>query len=465
VFTQEKRVAIGATCLAVVLMAALAGSIAASAQGPGRPLPPPCTTPLPPGPIVAQLEGAAALDQLGWSVALGDVSGDGTADVIVGAVQAAGNQSTTGSGIGYVRVYNGASPRELILERTGEAADDRFGWRVAAGDVDGDGRADIVVSAPRADTSRRIADTGRIYIFSGLDGSLIRRIDGLAKTEQLGESLALADLNGDGKAELLAGAWSFDPGAGGTNKNNGIVRLYDGATGTVAFQRIGTERAEGIQDEMGRAVAFADVSGDGKLDLILGAGGGPGYVEVIDGADLATRLYLFRGDQSVGNEDQFGRALAAADLNGDGKAEIVAGAHVGDGAGLGDSGWVRIFDGATGAILRQLNGTTAGDHFGRSVAVGDVNGDLRLDVIAGAEWGRPTGFASSGWGYVRAFDGTSGANVLEFAGSCQHDHLGTSLAVGDVDGNGKANILAGAPDGDASGLLDNGYARLYLDTF
>jgi hypothetical protein len=215
---------------------------------------------------------------------------------------------------------------------------------------------------------------------------------------------------------------------------------------------------------MGRAVAFGDVDGDGRLDLILGAGGGPGYVEVVSGADFSTRLYLFRGDLSVGNEDQFGRAVAVADLNGDGKAEVIAGAHVGDGGGLGDSGWVRVFDGATGAVLFQFNGTGARDHFGESVAVGDVDGDGQLDVIAGAEWGTLAG-VPPGAGYVRAFDGATGDVLLEVHGSCDSDHLGTSVAVHDVDGTGRVNVLAGAPDGDASARLDNGYVRLYQDAF
>jgi FG-GAP repeat len=335
---------------------------------------------------------------------------------------------------------------------------------VAAGDVNGDGKADVVVTAPSAATSQHLANQGRILIFSGADGSLIRRIDGEKATEQLGESVALADVNGDGHADLLAGAWSYDPGSGGTNKNNGIFRLYDGATGAVLFEHIGTERAEGMQDEMGRAVAFGDVDGDGALDLILGAGGGPGYVEVISGADFSTRLYLFRGDLGVGNEDQCGRAVAAADLNGDGKAEVIAAAHVGDGGGLGDSGWVRVFDGATGALLHQFNGTSAQDHFGTSVAVGDVDGDGHRDVIVGAEWGTLAG-VPPGAGYVRAFKGLTDTVLLEFHGSCDSDHLGTSVAVHDVDAKGKVHILAGAPDGDANAVLDNGYVRLYQDTF
>jgi hypothetical protein len=267
---------------------------AALAHGAGPPLPPPCTTPPPSGPI--QVNGSAALDRLGHAVAFGDVDGDGTADLIVGAPIGTRAKSGSIDRPGYVRVYDGTDPTRVLYTFTGDAAGDQFGWRVASGDVDGDGQADVVVAAPRRETSRGLEDQGRIWIFSGATGALIRHIDGLTKTEQLGESLALSDVTGDGKAELLAGAWSYDPGSGGgTNKNNGIVRLYDVATGDVLFEWVGTERDEGIQDEMGRAVAFGDVDGDGELDLILGAGGGPGYVEVISGADRSTRLHLFRG--------------------------------------------------------------------------------------------------------------------------------------------------------------------------
>jgi hypothetical protein len=443
---------------------------AGSALAAGRPLPPPCSSPLPPGPVLHQFDGVAQLDRFGYSVAFGDVNGDGKADIIVGAVIGTRAKSGAIDRPGYVKVFDGANPATVIYTFNGYHAGDFFGWRVAAGDVNGDGKADVVVSALRFDVSRRLSDVGRITIFDGSTGTVIRTLDGEVTTEQLGDSLALADVNGDGKADLLAGGWAFDPAGGrGTNKNNGIVRLYDGATGAVLYTRIGTERAEGIQDEMGRAVAFGDVDGDGTLDIALGAGGGPGYVEVMQGPAYTTRLYLFRGDLSVGNEDQFGRTLAIADLNGDGKGEIVAGAHVGDGGGLGDSGWVRVFDGATGTLLHQFNGTASPDHFGIRVATGDVNGDGQTDVIVGAEWGTLPG-TPPGSGYVRVHDGATGAVLTEFNGSCDFadqfngDHLGFSLAVHDVNGDGKVNILTGAPDGDA-GSLDNGYVRLHLDMF
>jgi hypothetical protein len=450
---------------------ALAGVLGTGPAFAGAPLPPLCTNPLSAGPVLHQFDGASTLDRFGYSVAFGDVNGDGAADMIVGAVIGTRAKSGAINRAGYVKVFDGTNPATVLYTFNGYHDADAFGWRVAAGDVNGDGKADVVVTALRFDLSRRMSDIGRITIFDRATGTVFRTIDGETSTEQLGEALALVDVNGDGKAELFAGAWAFDPAGGagrGTNKNNGIVRLYDGATGAVLYTRIGTERAEGIQDEMGRAIAFGDVDGDGVLDVALGAGGGPGYVEVMQGPAYTNRLHLFRGDLSVGNEDQFGRTLAIADLNGDGKGEIIAGAHVGDGGGLGDSGWVRVFDGATGTIVHQFNGTASPDHFGIRVATGDVNGDGQTDVIVGAEWGTLPG-TPPGSGYVRVHDGATGAVLAEVNGSCDFadqfngDHLGFSLAVHDVNGDGKVNILAGAPDGDAGGLLDAGFVRLYQD--
>jgi FG-GAP repeat len=126
------------------------------------------------------------------------------------------------------------------------------------------------------------------------------------------------------------------------------------------------------------------------------------------------------------------------------------------------------FDGDTGDIVHQFNGTASPDHFGIRIATGDVNGDEQTDVIVGAEWGTLPG-TPPGSGYVRVHDGASGAVIAEVNGSCDFadqyngDHLGLSLAVHDVNGDGKVNILTGAPDGDSTGLLDNGYVRLFPD--
>jgi hypothetical protein len=232
-------------------------------------------------------------------------------------------------------------------------------------------------------------------------------------------------------------------------------------------------------DRFGHAVAFGDVNGDGQADLIVGAPIGtraksgsidrPGYVRVYDGAN-PTQIrdgYEFTGDAAG---DQFGWRVAAGDVDGDGTVDVVVTApSAATSQRLANQGRILIFSGKDRTLIRRIDGLTASEQLGESVAVGDVNGDGRLDVIVGAEWGTDTLPGSPpGAGYVRAFNGVTGDVLLEFHGSCDSDHLGTSVAVHDVDGNGRVNVLAGAPDGDANAMnamLDNGYVRLYQDTF
>jgi hypothetical protein len=126
---------------------------------------------------------------------------------------------------------------------------------------------------------------------------------------------------------------------------------------------------------MGRGVAFGDVNGDGTKDVVLGAGSGTGadyggFVWVFDGTNLSKRLYSFTdGKSHVKPEQNFGFAVAAADVNGDGKAEIIRGAYRGQTGPLRTdptTGYVRVFNGADGSLLYQLNGEASGEEFGRS---------------------------------------------------------------------------------------------------
>ena len=136
---------------------------------------------------------------------------------------------------------------------------------------------------------------------------------------------------------------------------------------------------------MGRACAFGDVNGDGTADIVLGAGSSVktdwgGYVWVYDGTKFTQRLYAFNsGASQTKPEPNFGHRLAVADLNGDGKAEIIVGAYRGkivrSRREQPATGYVRVFNGATGALLYQLNGTTDGGQFGIAIATGDVLGD------------------------------------------------------------------------------------------
>jgi hypothetical protein len=147
----------------------------------------------------------------------------------------------------------------------------------------------------------------------------------------------------------------------------------------------------------GVRVAQGDVNGDGVVDLITaaGAGGGP-HVKVFDGNGGDLLMSFFAFDPGF----QGGVFVAAGDVNGDGRAEIITA------AGAGGGPHVKIFDGATGAPTRDFAAFAESFQGGVTVAAGDVNGDGRPDIIAGAGPG--------GGPQVRVFDGRTGSQIKSF---------------------------------------------------
>ncbi len=126
----------------------------------------------------------------------GDVNMDGINDIIVGG---------TGSGPGHAVVYSGVDG-SVLLELVGENTGDAFGFAVAgAGDVNGDGHADVLVGAPGNNTTG--AGSGRAYVFSGLDGTLIRTLEAEAAGDALGQGTSgTGDVNGDTIEDVIIGA-------------------------------------------------------------------------------------------------------------------------------------------------------------------------------------------------------------------------------------------------------------------
>jgi hypothetical protein len=392
--------------------------------------------------------GEAVNDQFGISVSgAGDVNNDGLDDLIVGAWRNDNNGQDSGS----AQVFSGADGA-ILHTFNGDAAFDLFGSSVSgAGDVNNDGFDDVIVGADRNNGNRGIA-----RVFSGADGSVLHTFFGDGAGDQFGFSVSGAgDTNNDGFDDLIVGALLDD----NNGADSGSARVLSGANGAILYSRNG----DGPGDQFGVAVSGAgDVNNDGFDDFVVGArfddnsASNSGSARVFSGATGAT-LFTFNGD---GAGDSFGVSVSGAgDLNNDGFADLIVGAHMDDNNG-GNSGSARAFSGATGAVLYTLNGDGAGDEFGYRVdGAGDVNNDGFDDLIIGAYLDDNHGTDS---GSARVFSGSTGATLFTLIGDASSDLFGCSVSgAGDVNGDGFADLVVGVYGDDNRGT-DSGSARVFF---
>jgi hypothetical protein len=393
--------------------------------------------------------GAADFDHLGESVAsAGDVNGDGFADVIVGAPDAGGN-------FGRAYVYHGGPGADAVAELTltGAALDDNLGDSVAsAGDVNGDGFADLIVGAIGNDAGG--SGAGRAYVYyggPGADAVADLTLTGAAPVDWFGYSVATAgDVNGDGFADVIVGALELLGGAG-------RAYVYYGGPAADAVADLNLSGAV-PDDWFGISVASAgDVNVDGFADLIVGA-----FANDAGGED-AGRVYVYHGGPGaddvadliltgVAAFEYFGTSVASADLNGDGFADLIVGA-VGS---SGEAGRAYVYHGGPGAddvADLTLTGAEAGDLLGYSVAsAGDVNGDAFADLIVGAPGSDAAG-VDAGRAYVyHGGPGTDDVADVTLTGAAASNGFGGSVAsAGDVNGDGLADLIVGATNNSAGG--------------
>jgi hypothetical protein len=410
--------------------------------------------------------------QYGISVSTaGDVNGDGFADVIVGADRFDNGQNNEGRAFVYMGGFSGLSLIPAWFAES-DQAQAQFGHSVAgAGDVNGDGYSDVIIGANLYDNIA--TDEGRAYIFNGSATGLANIPSWASSPNQAGdhwgESVATAgDFNGDGYADVFVGA----PFYGNTNPHGGGVFLYAGsATGPPLFGAIFAFGFDGQAARYGGAVCTAgDVDGDGASDIVVGAinfsngQANEGKVFVYTGHILGLSLNFPANAEGTASGIEFGASVAmAGDVNGDGYSDVLVGAPGFDN-GQTDEGRAFLYLGgptglaATAAWTAEPN--IANEHFGYSVAgAGDVNGDGYSDVVIGTNvsgGGQQHAFvyhgSPSGLGATPAWTGT---NAQANAG------YGNAVAgAGDVNGDGFADVLVGAPGFD-NGQTDEGRAFLY----
>ncbi len=330
------------------------------------------------GALLYRFDGANSGDFLGVSVSgAGDVDGDGFADVIIGA------QNTSLSGFtrgGSAYVYSGATGAQLF-RFDGSATADVLGASVAgAGDVDGDGLDDLLVGATGVSQPSTQLNTGAAYVFSGADGSVLHVFYGQGDEDRFGSAVASAgDVDADGVPDILAGAFLADNGI--ALRTAGAAYVYSGATGQLLYEFLGQEHG-GL---LGQAVAGAgDVDGDGHADFIIAEPQADvsgrvdaGSVFVHSGRDGSV-LYRLDGDR---DSIRIGSAVAGpGDVDGDGYPDLLVGASGADPNTLRDAGSAFLYSGRTGLLMLRIDGQSRYGSFGLDVAgAGDVDGDSLSD--------------------------------------------------------------------------------------
>jgi hypothetical protein len=280
------------------------------------------------------------------------------------------------------------------------------GVRVAVGDVDGDGRNEIVTAPGKsAFTEPRVFD-GRTF-------RLERTLQPFGNDGDwwAGAFVATGDTNGDGRAEIVEG---LDAGCCTT------LHVLDAVTG----KDLSGFFPFGDRSDVGARVAAGDVNGDGKAE-ILAAPIGSFRISAFAPAGGSSS---FRSFTSFGSEATGPISFAAGDVVGDARAEVVAAAPTSAGA------QVKIIDATTGATVASFAPYGPYAVSSLDVALGDVDGDGHLDIVLSAQ--TPDGTE------VKALD-TRGAELDSFYVLDPSIVPGASLAAGDLNGDGKAEIVLG----------------------
>ena len=395
------------------------------------------------------IEGKAANTFVGHSVSgAGDVNGDGYDDLIIGAYQADPNEPNAGASyviygrpdVGGNKIGTAVDLTDIIADTggfviNGELEDDQSGYSVSgAGDVNGDGFADLIIGAPYADPNGS-GSGASFVVFGSQAGAAFELADltaaaatnpatgfvinGVSADDYSGYSVSGAgDVNGDGLDDLIIGSPESDPNGPLSGASFVVFGKTDGeAVELSAIEANSGTTAAGFMingvsadDSSGRSSVSnaGDVNGDGLDDLIIGAmgddpnGSGSGASFLVYGKTSGEAVELSAVQESdggfvingVGEDDSSGWSVSGAgDVNGDGFADLIVGAPFDAPNGSTSGASFVVFGGnftqsvtVVGTTAAEtLNGTTGDDIIFAGAGTDTINGTAGNDRLSGGD--------------------------------------------------------------------------------
>lgn len=374
-----------------------------------------------------------------------------------------------------------AEPLQAPLGRAGRALDAAVFH--APGDLDRDGYPDAILGHP--EPSVEAFSDGAVFLYrggpQGLRSAPAQVFNGRARDDQLGRAVTTADIDRDGQVDLIIGAWLDDTGGA----DRGAVTIHPGLPdGTFGDEPLITLNGVRNGDNFGRAIVPCDFNGDGLVDLAITASayentggeyeaGNQGAVLVFLGSEAGYRLTadggilpggalnaegIWQGAANLG----FGAALAAGDIDGDGICDLAAAAPTAQ----GNAGVIHVYrgrapsgdDGGLNAVPNRVYVGTAGNTLGAALAIADLNGDRRADIIATEPGFDAAGAANAG--AVRIFSGGPLAGPVRqntpvseanwtWPGQSANQTVGTGLAVADQTGDRLVDIVVGSRNAES----------------
>ena len=374
---------------------------------------------------------------LPYGVAIGDLDGDGKPDFVVTNYTSHSISIFRNTGVGDSISSNSfAAPVDFAV---GSGP-----WGVAIGDLDGDGKLDIVVSNGNSGTISVFRNTSVSGIITS--ASFAPKVDfATGGGGGGGYGVAIADLDGDGKPDIVV-----------TNRNSNTISVFQNTStiGSITF----ASNVDFTTGALPYGVAAGDLDGDGKLDLVV-ANSGTDSLSIFRNTatigGITTGSFAARVDLATSGTPI---AVAVADLNGDGKPEIIS-------ANTSDSTLTILQNTSSGGSITS-GSFDAGVDFKlnsapNSIALGDFNGDGQPDIAA----------ANGNSNTVSVFQNTAGTggNISSSSFASEVDFTTASLpyglAIGDLNGDGRPDLVATSSGTNAVSvfLSDNGIASIAVN--